>query len=994
MFWLQWRTVPDRLNNMISENMMTAGVVDRIKQANFYSKQIKRIIAGTDRADLHLNTGGQCALAAERIAKGLAPEAQETAARLLKQLFRARGLSVVYEHQEKALAAALSGKDVLLATGEGSGRSTCMDLLAVCRGLALSENTLIVCTNELEAKKRLEACRRTLRHMGLDYVLKAVAIDFYNSTPVPEIVVTTPRQLIATIESQQNISPAFFASLSLVIAEDISDYTGVCGTNAAALFRCLQILTRRFGSRPTIMATALPYANLRDFAAKLLNRDTASTHMITQDCAPAFQHQLVFWSTAEDDSDQGTSATAKDLRKDLEDLIGFLSRDGLKAEGSSTAFCFLLDKSGSMDAPSKFPRVLDTVCQDIREREERGIIDNGDHLQIHFFDEKLLSAVFNGTVSSWAESCDIHETKLKEVRPGGWTSIGSALKTFLQNIKNRPNDGVTTYYVFMYSDGEDSIDESMAQGVKNAMALLGSQSIVRILYVSLGIEPDISVRTLIEELGGFVVELPAGADLHLPSSLLNQKEEAERAVTVMSFTEEFAETDLAAVDSPLRPVRFLTRVTHPELTPLLPSDTISSEALRHARYIVVVGWLNSPALLYHYLCHAGGQDAVVFLIDTGAPASRFISRCFEELPSDTSPDRLCLTPYHDAVSLRAIRSVLGWMASLSKEEANTILWGRPEEPKRGETARVIKTCRYVEMDETGTVMAVTAEDDGITMSRAFHVAEEPLRMYLTGNETPFLIDSAQLLHRFYPGAIGVLNCRRYSVEKTDVGSACHLNIANPGKGFWTSPVLKLEFPANPAIQSGARAVLPDTDLNVTLDYADMVLEIIPQGHRRFEGGRASGDGKVQGIPGTPGQSVEIKTRVLIMDLSEQSVSPVVLCGLENILWHFLPSLTACETHPFCIAEPKTNRIYLGELIPGATGLVSALIEDASALLSTALQYGAMTLLACSCKDGCKYCLRAQAKSWGIPEEETIKKDTLEFLEKHGIVTDMIKRRIS
>lgn len=1001
-------------------------IVDSLRQQKFYAGQIDRLTHTEDKPE-------RSYLVAESLAriKDATGEAKRTPLDLplLALICSTVGMERLYGHQEQVLKSVLLGRDAILATGEGSGRSTAADALAIYTALGASDNVLVLCPTELAAGRRLAALALSIQRTGLDYAAKVVPLlGGTHDQAIPEIVVGTPQQLAALLErgESRGLPSVFFGALSLVIAEDIHQCTGIYGTWVATMCRCVNVLCARYGSRPVILATSAPYANVRDFAQKLFNRDLGSADLISEDCAGAVRKPVVFWRAPMVRSDEidGTYQR-KDLLKDLEDLLKFLTDDG--GTHGSRQRLFLLDRSGSMATGDQLQTLKSMVEQDIKERTLSHSKD--ETAAVYFFNDKLGECCFDGPVATWDEAA---AKAFAAVEPAGGTQIGGALSELLDRVIAKaqgPEKLPGEITLFVYSDGADPSGDADRNSIAGKVAQIRDTGIeLCVVYVSMGIEPHPSVRAMIEGIGGVVV---ASAELLTPEQILKAIRAHAAGVLVLSHSDALAGNDLTTRGTARHPVVFRPALNFPGLQAAIP-DYPSEEAIRSAEYVVVVGWAGSPELLMHYLRHAGASNATIFVVSVPDPVSRLVVRQWDWLLGGTGntsrvPDRLMLTPCCDAIGMRAMISLARYESCLSVDEACRLVWGEvgvDDEHRDRLAALTAKAGGALRLVGSAWVAAEADKEYPIPVEASFHMVEKPLWLHMDGARE-LVVDSSMGLTQFYPGSMTIVNGRRFEVSVQPGGNSAvagiHLRLIPlpAGRGLWTSPkmVLAPVFPKE-SLAGSKPSTITGTKLAASLCRVTAELQVSQNGYVRFAGGRA--DARPQDHKEETGANpLRITTDLLIVTLKlPVKLESGVKAGIENIFWNLLRALTGSPGSVFCLADKDNDRFFLGDITPSDTGTVDTLMAEGGVLLGLVLQFGGLLLRSCPCEEslamelynqalreggqpslgfepgtaadmGCGYCLRAAGKSWGLGEETARKKPTLEFLGQAGLVDEAV-----
>ncbi len=209
----------------------------------------------------------------------------------LAAVLRERGLGELYAHQARAIAHALAGEDVLVATPTASGKTLCYTVPVVqslleskgaSRALflfptkALSQDQSASLTSLVEAVGEPwhahtydgdtpPSVRRTLRDRG-------------------HLILTNPWMLHTGILPNHSKWAELFRDLQYVVIDEVHTLSGVFGSSVANVLRRLIRIARHYGSEPRFLCCS---ATLRDGGAhgeRLLGRRPV---VVDQDGSPS-----------------------------------------------------------------------------------------------------------------------------------------------------------------------------------------------------------------------------------------------------------------------------------------------------------------------------------------------------------------------------------------------------------------------------------------------------------------------------------------------------------------------------------------------------------------------------------------------------------------------------------------------------------------------------------------------------------------------------------
>jgi len=184
----------------------------------------------------------------------------------------------IYLHQKEALKAFLGGENICLTTGTASGKSLVF-YVATIEQLVRNSDSKIIAIYPLKALSREQEERwvESLRKANLN--VKVGRID--GNVPVharakilrnSQVLIITPDVIHAwfmrNLGDKATIN--FLAKLSLIIVDEIHNYTGVFGSNSAYLFRRMQHLMNLLGASPQYIGASATIADPESHLEKLL----------------------------------------------------------------------------------------------------------------------------------------------------------------------------------------------------------------------------------------------------------------------------------------------------------------------------------------------------------------------------------------------------------------------------------------------------------------------------------------------------------------------------------------------------------------------------------------------------------------------------------------------------------------------------------------------------------------------------------------------------
>jgi len=228
---------------------------------------------------------------------GPLPERLGPAARTM---LAALGRNKLYTHQSHAVAAALDGRNVVVATGPASGKSLCYVTPIVD---ALSRDpeatALLLFPTKALCQDQFRGMAEALEAAGLGKTLAGV-VDGDSPPSLRRrlrdhgaVVLSNPDMLHAGILPQHEQWARFLGRLRYLVLDELHVYSGVFGSNMANLMRRFFRICRRHGSDPQVMACSATIASPRDLATGLVGKPFT---LAGDDGAPKGRRTYVIWN--------------------------------------------------------------------------------------------------------------------------------------------------------------------------------------------------------------------------------------------------------------------------------------------------------------------------------------------------------------------------------------------------------------------------------------------------------------------------------------------------------------------------------------------------------------------------------------------------------------------------------------------------------------------------------------------------------------------------
>jgi len=216
----------------------------------------------------------------------------------LRRVLQQRGVETLYSHQAQAIACALSGKSVVVATPTASGKSLCYHL-PVIQALASDRcaRALYLFPTKALCRDQEVSLREMMQLAGLDQG----AITYDGDTPGDArraareragILITNPDMLHAGILPHHTLWARFFANLRYIVIDEVHSYRGVFGSHLANVLCRLMRVAQFHGSSPVAIAASATIGNPQEHASAIVGADVA---LVNESGAPQGpRHMLVY----------------------------------------------------------------------------------------------------------------------------------------------------------------------------------------------------------------------------------------------------------------------------------------------------------------------------------------------------------------------------------------------------------------------------------------------------------------------------------------------------------------------------------------------------------------------------------------------------------------------------------------------------------------------------------------------------------------------------
>ncbi len=221
-----------------------------------------------------------------------------------------RGIHALYEHQAAAVEAALRGENVAVATPAASGKTFCYNLPVLQRLLSEPRaRALYLFPTKALAHDQLAEVSALARLAELSLLPAAYDGDTASAQrtrirDTSRIILSNPDMLHMGILPQHPRWAAFFASLRVVVVDEMHVYRGVFGSHVANVLRRLRRLCAFYGSRPQFVLASATIANPGELAERLVEAPVTVVGP-EQDGAPQGEKHILFYNPPVVDPDLG-----------------------------------------------------------------------------------------------------------------------------------------------------------------------------------------------------------------------------------------------------------------------------------------------------------------------------------------------------------------------------------------------------------------------------------------------------------------------------------------------------------------------------------------------------------------------------------------------------------------------------------------------------------------------------------------------------------------
>ncbi|CAH2073576.1 unnamed protein product [Thlaspi arvense] len=279
--------------------------------------------------------------------KAVYVEIPDELSEITKSALKRIGISTLYSHQAESISAALSRKNVVIATMTSSGKSLCYNV-PVFEELTKDTNAcaLYLFPTKALAQDQFRALSDLIKgyeasiHMGV-YDGDTPQKDRTRLRNHGRLLITNPDMLHMSILPPHGQFSRILSNLRYIVIDEAHTYKGAFGCHTALILRRLRrICSHVYGANPSFIFCTATSANPREHCMELANLN--ELELIENDGSPSSEKLFVLWNPtifpknkSEDDS-KVMSSNGDAADKPLRDISKVMSTNGVAADKSSS----------------------------------------------------------------------------------------------------------------------------------------------------------------------------------------------------------------------------------------------------------------------------------------------------------------------------------------------------------------------------------------------------------------------------------------------------------------------------------------------------------------------------------------------------------------------------------------------------------------------------------------------------------------------------------
>ncbi|MEA3364585.1 MAG: DEAD/DEAH box helicase, partial [Candidatus Hydrogenedentes bacterium] len=206
---------------------------------------------------------------------------EESLSEELKEALASLGITKLYEHQMEAVRNIVRGKNIVIVSPTASGKTLSFNIpiLASTRSNRRAKALMVYPTKALanDQRAQLERLSRAFKYNYPDSWMYDGDVPEEHRKALrqspPPILLTNPEYLHLSFLGHWNKWQHFLKDLKFVVIDEIHEYRGFFGTNAALLFRRFLYKLKQLGVSPRIVLSSATCANPLEHAFRLTGLD-------------------------------------------------------------------------------------------------------------------------------------------------------------------------------------------------------------------------------------------------------------------------------------------------------------------------------------------------------------------------------------------------------------------------------------------------------------------------------------------------------------------------------------------------------------------------------------------------------------------------------------------------------------------------------------------------------------------------------------------------
>jgi Distinct helicase family with a unique C-terminal domain including a metal-binding cysteine cluster len=219
-----------------------------------------------------------------------------------------RGIDSLYRHQADAIEAIRDGDNTVIATETASGKSLAYTVPAFERAMDHGGRTLYIGPQNALIADQDESLSDLAHGLGFG---SRVSVDQYTGRlsktekqdvrdRMPTVLLSNPDMIhYALLPYANRLWDWFFASLELVVIDEVHSYRGVFGTQVSLVLRRLNRICERYDADPQFVCCSATIGNPVDHAARITGRQDDSYRLIDEDTSGRGPSHWLLWNPPE-----------------------------------------------------------------------------------------------------------------------------------------------------------------------------------------------------------------------------------------------------------------------------------------------------------------------------------------------------------------------------------------------------------------------------------------------------------------------------------------------------------------------------------------------------------------------------------------------------------------------------------------------------------------------------------------------------------------------